>query len=189
MGGGGISQDEGKNMKEERVIIAGDETAVSGTYLLQIEVADAIAVRFGRFRGGMAIPVPAGSYVYVGSAMRALGSRLLRHASRTDPVNPHPIRPLLAQKLQAANVKGRIPQQKRLHWHVDYLLEQPEATLTQVIIRRSRQRLEASVADWLMGSADTAVLAPGIGASDHYGRSHLLQLRNSNQSIQSAFDF
>ncbi len=167
-------------MKDEVVVFLGDASVVSGTYLLRIEVAEGTAVRFGRFRGGEIIPIPAGTYLYAGSAMRGLGGRLLRHASRTEPQNPHPIRPILAEVLRVASIIGRIPQQKRLHWHVDYLLEQPRAALTEVIVIRSRARLEEQVADWLMGLAETAVLAPGLGASDHRGHTHLLCVPSEN---------
>jgi len=167
-------------MKNEAVVFLGDATAASGAYLLRIEVMEETAVRFGRFRGGEVIQVPAGTYLYVGSAMRGLGGRLLRHASRTEPQNPHPIRPILVEKLRVVNIIGHIPQQKRLHWHVDYLLERPQAALTQVIVIRSRARLEERVAAWLMGLAETAAPIPGLGASDHQGYTHLLRVPSEN---------
>jgi len=44
-----------------------------GTYLLWMDVAETITVSFGRFRNGELVAMPAGVYLYVGSAMRIVG--------------------------------------------------------------------------------------------------------------------
>lgn len=160
------------------VMIVGDDS-LGGTYLLRLRVEREVAVRFGRFRQGQSIIVPAGDCVYVGSAMRGLGARLLRHASRTDASNPHTIRAEMAAAFVAAGlVKEKRPlPPKRLHWHIDYLLERPEVALTHVIMLRSSVRLETAVADWLVQDQAVFIVVQGLGARDDPGRTHLLGVR------------
>lgn len=90
------------------ITIVGD-ASLGGTYVLRLHVEQAVAVQFGRFGRGQPITVPAGECLYVGSAMRGLGARLLRHASRMDADNPHPIRVEMAESFVAAGlVKGNV---------------------------------------------------------------------------------
>lgn len=74
---------------------------------------------------------PAGTYVYTGSARRNLEARIARHRRREKP----------------------------LHWHVDYLLASPHASVVDV--RRS-DKMECL---WNQSGGGT-VVAPGFGASD-----------------------
>ncbi len=74
---------------------------------------------------------PAGRYVYTGSAVRGLEARIARHLAR----------------------------EKRLFWHIDYLLAAPGVRVEAV--RRST-RPECAVAR----SAGGAIPVPGFGASD-----------------------
>jgi Uri superfamily endonuclease len=82
----------------------------------------------------------AGRYVYTGSARRNLEARIARHARRD----------------------------KRLRWHIDYLLEQPGVQLAQV--RRSRLP-ECALNQRTRGT----IPVPGFGATDCPARcvSHL----------------
>ncbi len=141
-----------------------------GVYLLRIQVTEPLSVVFGRFRKGVVIPIPAGEYIYVGSALGGLGRRLLRHATRSDG-SAHPVRPALIDHFGLTP-----PPAKRLRWHVDYLLEQPEASLTHVIAIHTARRIESSLAEWLMHHPDTWIPASGLGASDDKGHTHLLGL-------------
>jgi Uri superfamily endonuclease len=160
------------------VVIFGDES-LGGIYLLRLRVVRDTAVHFGRFRGGQAITVPAGDCLYVGSAMRGLAARLLRHASRTAVDRPHPIRAeMMAAFVDAGLVKAIRPfSPKRLHWHIDYLLEQPALELIQVFVLRSAVRLETAVARQLAQDPATFIIAPGLGARDDPGGTHLLGVR------------
>ena len=70
-----------------------------------------LAIRIGRpirIRVGRLgeFEFPAGRYVYTGSARRGLEARVRRHLSRA----------------------------KRLHWHIDYLLAAPGASITGVTL-------------------------------------------------------
>lgn len=87
-----------------------------------------------------AVLFPRGNYAYAGSALGGLKQRLDRH-------------------LRA---------EKKLHWHIDYLLE--KADIEEIITCESRERTECTIADAL-GERFEAV--PGFGASDCRCRSHL----------------
>ncbi len=155
------------------VCVAG--TGARGTYLLRIAAEGALSIELGRFRGGREVFLPAGAYLYVGSARGERGSatlphRLLRHATRARGA-PHPLRPALADFF-----KAEPPTRKRLRWHVDYLLEDPAAVLDAACLICDPAPLEAPLARWLL--ADSQVTAPvkGVGASDDPGGTHLLRV-------------
>ena len=76
------------------------KTRLQGVYLLHLNVAVPIAVTFGRFQRGQPIPILAGDYLYIGSALgqrgaTTLAGRLLRHTTRSVDRPPHAIQPLL----------------------------------------------------------------------------------------------
>jgi len=151
-----------------------------GVYLLWIVVARAQSLAFGRFRQGEQVHLPAGGYVYVGSAhgqrgASALGYRLLRHATRTSSP-PHPIRAALLNTLQEKGLPAKLPAQKSLHWHIDYLLDLPDADIQGVAAILTDQRMEAKIANTLAQMPETSVPAAGLGASDHAGGTHLLHV-------------
>ena len=74
---------------------------------------------------------PEGTYAYTGSARRSLASRIARHFAGD----------------------------KRLHWHIDYLLVRPEARVTCVM---TFQAAECEVNQQTPGR----VVAAGFGSSD-----------------------
>ena len=88
--------------------------------------------------------LPAGWYVYVGSALGGLAARLRRHARRGKP----------------------------LHWHVDALREVGD--LVAVAVRVSPERLECATAAAVAQLPAATVPAPRFGASDCRCASHLL---------------
>ena len=88
-----------------------------------------------------ALEFPPGFYAYVGSALGGLVARVNRH----------------------------LRSNKKLHWHVDYLLE--AARLSQVIWAVSKEKLECSIADSLGNHGFNAVSK--FGASDCRCPSHL----------------
>uniref|UniRef100_A0A540VHQ8 DUF123 domain-containing protein n=2 Tax=Litorilinea aerophila TaxID=1204385 RepID=A0A540VHQ8_9CHLR len=158
-----------------------------GAYVLRIALGEDAKVAFGRFRGGEPIPLPAGDYLYVGSAMGKRGSatlarRVLRHACRSGQAPPHPIwmslQRSLRRELQEAGFPTELPRPspKRCFWHIDYLLDRPEAELVQVFLVGSDQRLEASLARSLAADPHTRVVAAGLGARDSDQATHLLRV-------------
>ena len=74
---------------------------------------------------------PAGVYVYTGSATRGLEARIARH-QRSD---------------------------KKLRWHIDYLLAAPGVAITTVV-RSGREECELNQA------SPGEIAVPGFGASD-----------------------
>lgn len=160
---------------DSRVVVLGDAGPAS-TYVLRMEAAAALQVRFGRFQGGQPLDAPLGEYVYVGSALGQRGAttparRLLRHATRRAGP-PQPLRDELLRLFAGTPP----PRGKTLHWHVDYLLEETAVTLAQIFLLHTPRRLETAVAHWLMAQPETAVIVPGLGARDAPGDTHLLRV-------------
>jgi len=114
-----------------------------GTYLLGMWLDEKVRLAVGRL-GRFAFPP--GYYVYAGSAQGpgGLSARLARHRRR----------------------------EKRLHWHVDYLLAR--ARLVEVWTAVSDQRLECTWAQAMMGMTGAQVLIPRFGASDCRCPAHLV---------------
>ena len=115
----------------------------SGTYVLVLRLTEARQIRVGKLGE---FPFPAGHYLYVGSAhgRGGLAARISRHR-RAD---------------------------KKLHWHVDYLMEC--AQLEEVWCVESPQRLECVVAKAIGALPGASVPAPGFGSSDCRCAGHLL---------------
>jgi sugar fermentation stimulation protein A len=84
-----------------------------------------------------------GYYVYTGSAMRGLDQRIARH-KRSD---------------------------KRLHWHIDYLLK--HAQIVDVITHITRERQECQFNRKIMSLPGCQIPINGFGSSDCNCTSHL----------------
>jgi Uri superfamily endonuclease len=144
-----------------------------GTYLLWVEVPETVWVRFGR--AGLHA-VAAGHCVYVGSALSTRGAtslkhRLLRHASRAEGA-AHPLRDRLATAFNASDPLQK-PSPKRLHWHIDHLLERPEVRLAGVLAWCDGAPRDSSLASMLAAEPALEPVAIGLGASDRRGETHL----------------
>ncbi len=87
-----------------------------------------------------AIRFPRGYYAYVGSALGGIKSRLSHHLQRN----------------------------KKLHWHIDYLLQ--KASIHNIIISETTDRAECAIAQALSRQFDSI---PGFGSSDCKCHSHL----------------
>ena len=83
---------------------------------------------------------PLGYYAYVGSALGGIKSRLSRH----------------------------LKSNKKLHWHIDYLLQ--KAPITDIIIGETKERVECAIAQALSSQFDSI---PSFGSSDCHCSSHL----------------
>jgi Uri superfamily endonuclease len=118
-----------------------------GTYLLLIQMKTKAEIAVGRL-GTFAFPM--GWYLYAGSALGpgGLRARLARHR-RT---------------------------QKRLHWHVDYLLQR--GLLWASWHTASATRLECSWARAVLDLAGARIAIGRFGASDCHCASHLIYLAN-----------
>lgn len=193
------------------ITIGGDSACRGGVYVLHVRLVAPRAVVFGRFRGGQPIAVPAGDIFYVGSALGGLAARLLRHATRSavcreahqralpageehakalgyEPGSPHAIRDELAARLAAAGLPARLPAAKRLRWHIDYLLDEPDAALVGVWAWRTAEPLESALANQLASQPGIVPVAAGLGAGDDRGRTHLLRVARGESRDKARFD-
>lgn len=98
----------------------------------------------------------AGCYVYTGSALNGLEQRIARHRRR----------------------------EKRLHWHIDYLLAHAE--LERVLVFPTRERLECELNRRTMTDAGGQVIVRGFGSSDCRCRTHLLRIGPSEESTAAS---
>ncbi len=84
-----------------------------------------------------------GYYVYTGSAMRGLEQRIARH--------------------QRSN--------KRLHWHIDYLLKHGQ--IIEVMTHITKERQECQFNQMIMSLSGCCIPVKGFGSSDCNCLSHL----------------
>lgn len=112
-----------------------------GIYHLLIYLSQDTTVevaKLGRFH------FPAGYYVYTGSALRGLESRVARHLQR----------------------------EKRLHWHIDYLLRY--GCIIDVVTYQTTERLECDFNKKILSLPNSKILVKGFGSSDCRCPSHLI---------------
>lgn len=88
---------------------------------------------------------PKGYYYYVGSALNNLEARITRHLS----------------------------QEKKIHWHIDYLLKQ--ATIENIYYKITTKKEECSIAQNLATKLDNI---PHFGSTDCTCKSHLFYSKN-----------
>ena len=168
-------------MESPNIAIIGDESQ-AGTYILRIRLEKDTALRFGRFKKGKLISLPADEYAYVGSALAEKGAttlarRLVRHATRSGDQRAHRIRETMLRRFAECGLGdgNLLPRQgKTLHWNVDFLLDLPSVELVGVSAIRSRKRLENRLAKQLEEDPHTGVIERGLGANDVPGNTHLM---------------
>ena len=129
---------------DAQLFAAGDGPTGLGTYALLIALERSGQAVIGRL-GRFRFPV--GFYLYVGSALGpgGLAGRLARHL-RAD---------------------------KRLHWHVDYMLHARSASVAEVWTTSDAVRRECDWARAAMRLAGAQVVVPRFGASDCRCAAHL----------------
>ena len=160
----------------------------AGAYLLKINLVTALSVRFGSFMRGAPLALAPGHLVYVGSAQgrgAPLLARVRRHLTRTASQPPQPLWPEWQAFLARQNVRLGKQSAKRLRWHIDYLLDDPAAQITQVVLLPASQPIEQPLAAHLEAMACTTAPVTGLGASDHPGHTHLLGWHGSTEDWQS----
>lgn len=120
---------------------------MKGTYILTIKVLHDTILIIGSLGE---IFFPSGLYFYIGSAMAKTGaSTLLNRVKR--------------HVLKATN--------KKVHWHIDYLLNSEYAKVVRIFLIPSKERYECIIAQEMVKKADKYI--PNFGASDCSCRSHL----------------
>ena len=101
-----------------------------------------------------------GYYVYIGSAMNSLVPRLNRHLS----------------------------DEKKMHWHIDYLLKSPDCHIRDILFNISEERIECDLAESISKDGEEI---PGFGCSDCSCSSHLIYFkrkRDAMNSVKSAYE-
>jgi Uri superfamily endonuclease len=91
---------------------------MNGVYVLIIESHADMELEIGKLGR---IPFKKGFYAYVGSALRGLEQRIGRH-------------------------RRHVGDNKKLHWHIDYLLASPAVELIEVICAETEERKECEIA-------------------------------------------
>jgi len=108
-----------------------------GAYVLHLDVRQSLTLWVGALN---CIFLPAGHYVYVGSARRGIDSRIARH------------------KRLAGQKKGTH------HWHIDYLLTHPQIQLTGETALSGRS--ECDVSRQIASRTGVSAPVPDFGSSD-----------------------
>ena len=121
---------------------------MKGCYCLIIEVDETSEIKIGKKLGK--IQFEKGFYVYVGSAMNSLESRLKRHLS----------------------------EEKKMHWHIDYLLKKAEIV---DIIYNENKKVECELSQYLASKTEGI---DDFGCSDCKCESHLYYFKNRNEAIE-----
>lgn len=121
---------------------------MKGCYCLIIRLEKKSQIEIGKRLGK--IDFEKGHYVYVGSAMNSPEARIKRHLS----------------------------DEKKLHWHVDYLLKQSK--IVEIIYNES-EKIECKLSQYISKKA-TGV--KGFGCSDCNCESHLYYFKNRKEAIE-----
>ena len=128
---------------------------MKGTYILEIYLEKDSQISIGALK---TVPFKNGYYYYIGSAMGEAGSSTLLN-----------------------RVKRHIkdPENKKVHWHIDYLLEDENAILIRLFLIPSAQKLECIIAHEFLESSDGYI--KDFGSSDCKCKSHLVYCENYNR--------
>lgn len=131
---------------------------MKGSYCLIINIKKDTEIKIGRKLG--IINFKKGCYVYVGSAMNCLESRVKRHLSDN----------------------------KKKHWHIDYLLLNKNSEIEKVYTKESGEKLECEIAKKIIENEESIA---DFGCSDCKCHSHLIYFKNSklaNLKVSSVLD-
>ncbi|MBP3791220.1 MAG: GIY-YIG nuclease family protein [Methanobrevibacter sp.] len=129
---------------------------MKGCYCLIIKLDHTCEIKIGKRLGKLKFED--GHYVYVGSALNSLTARLNRHISN----------------------------EKKMHWHVDYLLKKSE--ITDIIYNESTKKIECNLSQYLSQNSKGV---KNFGCSDCDCESHLYYFKNRSEAIeqvQNAYD-
>ncbi len=117
-----------------------------GAYCLCIRTREDTIVEVGALGY---ITFPKGEYIYVGSALNSLEPRIERHVLTST--GDHTV----------------------THWHIDYLLREPAATIQKIYVVETDRKLECRIAEKV---AEHGQPIKGFGCSDCRCVSHLYRV-------------
>jgi len=123
---------------------------VKGVYCLCIEVGDDLRVEIGALG---VIEFLKGRYIYVGSALNGIDSRVLRHINTSNGIY------------------------NAIHWHIDYLLREERVSVEAVYVRLSDEKIECEIAGKV---SHYGLEVKGFGCSDCRCNSHLFSVNSWN---------
>ena len=123
---------------------------MKGCYCLIIHVKRKSEIKIGKKLG--LIEFKKGIYVYIGSAMNSLESRLNRHLS----------------------------DEKKLHWHIDYLLKNENAKILDIIYNIDK-KVECDISQYI---SQKTTSIKDFGCSDCDCESHLYYFKNKKEAIE-----
>jgi len=111
----------------------------NGIYTLVISLSREICLNVGKLGQQR---FPKGHYTYTGSALGKGALSLKRRISR------------------------HIQKEKRNFWHIDFLLDNENATVTTVVAAQTNEKLECNLNSYIRREGWAEILVEGFGASD-----------------------
>jgi Uri superfamily endonuclease len=122
-----------------------------GAYLLRLFLKQSVCLKPGALKR---VSLPAGEYIYVGSARKGIAGRIAHH-------------------LRLAETK-----KGKLHWHLDYLLVHPQSQITGFQALAGKN--ECLVSKRLASGKGISAPVPGFGSSDCLSgcKAHLYHVAN-----------
>lgn len=130
-----------------------DDNVDKGNYCLIIKVSRDCRIKIGA--KGM-LEFSRGYYVYVGSALNSLSSRIKRHLSN----------------------------KKKKHWHCDYLLLNKNTKIVEVIYTHCSKKIECEISHQI--SKDAKDYIEYFGCSDCNCQSHLYYFDSYEKALMSS---
>ena len=131
---------------------------MKGCYCLIISMTKSEKLQIGHLHDNYKFKK--GYYVYIGSAMNSLTARINRHLS----------------------------DEKKMHWHIDYLLKSENSEIRDVLFNISDEKIECDLASKI---AENGEGISKFGCSDCNCKSHLIYFkrkRDAVNSVKSAYD-
>jgi Uri superfamily endonuclease len=134
------------------IIVIEMTDAEPGTYALLLKLDKQEKITIGKLG---TFDFPMGYYLYAGSAL-----------------GPGGLRARLARYRRGSQSSSQSSSGKKLHWHIDYLLQR--AQLLEVWSAASEERLECKWGKVARRLSGAQVLVPGFGSSDCRCPAHLI---------------
>lgn len=125
---------------------------MKGTYCLIINLKKNENIKIGKLYKHLEFKK--GYYVYIGSAMNSLIKRIERHFSHD----------------------------KKMHWHIDYLLNNKNSTIEEVLFNISNKKVECDLAKII---SKKGYEISKFGSSDCNCNSHLIYFEKEGEAIIS----
>lgn len=125
---------------------------MKGCYCLIISLNKTEKMKIGNIYQNLKLKK--GYYIYIGSAMNSLIPRITRHLS----------------------------DEKKMHWHIDYLLKSKNTNIREVLFNISEKKIECELAQEI--AKDGEEIAK-FGCSDCNCNSHLIYFKRKKDGIKS----